>query len=46
MSQLFKSMIALLGLIIAGCSSTVQTTQVLLPLSTTQPTFIFFYTDN
>ena len=46
MSQLFKSLIALLGLILVGCSSSVQITQVSLPLSSTQPTFMFFYTDN
>jgi len=46
MSQIFKSLIALLGLILVGCSSAVQTSQVLLPLAKTQPTFIFFYTDN
>jgi len=46
MSQLFKSLIALLGLILVGCSSAVQTTQVSLLPAKTQPTFIFFYTDN
>jgi len=46
MSQLFKNLIAVLGLLLVGCSSAVQTTQVSLPLATTQPTFMFFYTDN
>jgi hypothetical protein len=46
MSKLFKSLIALLGLVLIGCSSGVQTTTVSLPISTTQPTFMFFYTDN
>lgn len=46
MSQLFKGLIALLGVILVGCTSGQQTTSVSLPLATNQPTFIFFYTDN
>lgn len=46
MSRLFKGLIALFGLILAGCTSGQQVAQVALPLATNQPTFIFVYTDN
>lgn len=46
MSRLLKGLIALIGLIVVGCTSGQQITQVALPLATNQPTFIFFYTDN
>lgn len=46
MTKVLRSLIALFGLIVVGCTSGGQTTSVALPLSTTQPTFIFFYTDN
>ena len=46
MSRLFKGLIAMLSLILVGCTGGQQTTSVSLPLATNQPTFIFFYTDN
>ena len=46
MLRIFKGLIALFGLILAGCTSGQQVVQVALPLAANQPTFIFFYTDN
>ena len=48
MSRLFKGLLALLAVILAGCAGGQQTTAPLvsLPLATGQPTFFFFYTDN
>lgn len=46
MNMFLSSLVALLGLIMVGCTSGGQSSPVSLPLSTSQPTLIFFYTDN
>lgn len=46
MTIFLRSLIALIGLMLLGCTGGGQTSSVALPLSMTQPTFILFYTDN
>lgn len=46
MTKFLKGLFAVFGVILVGCTSGGQSSPVSLPLSTSQPTFIFFYTDN
>jgi len=45
MYHYLKYIIALVGLVLFGCTST-QTTSAVLPLADNQPTLLLFYTDN
>ncbi len=46
MTYIMRYILVLVGLTIFGCTTAQTPTDINLPLSETQPTFLLFYTDN